>query len=74
MVKHSDIPVFLKDMNDLRNAINISNVGMPSPFPLIFFDMTQFTLDYTVLLMCIMRLSLHTFQCTSKTYKIMNAE
>jgi hypothetical protein len=43
-VKHSHISVFLKYMNELRNPINISNVGLPSPFPVFFFDMTVFTL------------------------------
>jgi hypothetical protein len=46
MVKHSHISVFLKYMNELRNQINVSNVGMPSPFPVIFFDMTEFTLGH----------------------------
>jgi hypothetical protein len=42
MIKHSHIPD-LKIMSELRNTTNISNGGMLSAFPLIFFDMTQFT-------------------------------
>jgi hypothetical protein len=43
MIKCSQIPVFLNNMNELRNTVNVSKVEMPSPFAVIF-DMTQFTL------------------------------
>jgi hypothetical protein len=49
VVKHSHIPVFLKDMNEVRNHINVSNVGMPPPFPVPFFAMSQSTLDYNAI-------------------------
>jgi hypothetical protein len=42
MIKHSHIPV-LKNIIELGKIINVSNVGMPPPFPVIF-DRTQFTL------------------------------
>jgi hypothetical protein len=49
VVKHSHIPVFLKDMNEVRNPIKVSNVGMPPPFPVLFFAMSQSTLDYNAI-------------------------
>jgi hypothetical protein len=49
MEKHSHIPVFLKDMNEVRNPIKVSNVGMPPPFPVPFFAMSQSTLDYNAI-------------------------
>jgi hypothetical protein len=33
-------------MNSETLSINVSNTGMPSPFSVIFFDMTQFTLAH----------------------------
>jgi hypothetical protein len=45
-IKDSHIPVFLKDTNELRNPISVRIVGMHSPFPVVCFETTQFTLDY----------------------------
>jgi hypothetical protein len=38
MIKHSHTPVFLNNMNESRNTTNVSKLGMPSPFAVIFFD------------------------------------
>jgi hypothetical protein len=60
--------VFLKDMNDIRNFINVNNVGILSPFTIISFEMTQFTLDFNAVhVHNLAKASLDTFQCCSKT-------
>jgi hypothetical protein len=46
VVKHSHIPVFLKNTNEVRNTVNVSNLGMPSPFPVIIFEMILSPVDY----------------------------